>query len=134
MVNNPNTAQNALLTDIRQIVEQARGQVKQAVNTSMVCAYWQIGQLIVEDEQQGQARVGYGEELLKNLSQQLTTDFGKGFSARNLRNMHGFYLAFPIWQLVSTKLSWSHFIKLISIENELAPTRTRSTSGKRNKP
>ena len=111
------SANHQLLLDIKQIVEQARGQVKQTVNSAMVQAYWHIGKLIVEDEQQGKSRAEYGKAQLQQLSKQLSTQFGKGFSSRNLRNMRAFYIAFPKWQTVSAKLSWLHYSKLITIAN-----------------
>lgn len=110
----------ALLSDIRQLITKARAQVKQTVNTAMVQTYWHIGRLIVEDEQQGQTRAEYGKAQIKQLSEQLTKEFGKGFSGRNLRNMRAFYLAFPNRQTLSAKLSWSHFNKLITIESASA--------------
>lgn len=109
-----------LISEIRLLVEQARHQVKQTVNTAMVQTYWQIGHLIVENEQQGKARAEYGKSQLKQVSQKLTTEFGKGFDTSNLRNMRSFYLAFPKCDAVSHKLSWTHYRKLIRVENENA--------------
>ena len=109
-----------LWLNIKQVVEQARGQVKQTVNSAMVQAYWHIGRLIVEDEQQGKARAEYGKAQLKQLAKQLATEFGKGFDERNLRNMRRFYQAFPIWNAVRTELSWTHYRALSRIENESA--------------
>jgi predicted nuclease of restriction endonuclease-like (RecB) superfamily len=80
---------------IAQILEQARGQVARTVNTAMVQAYWQVGREIVEVEQAGELRAGYGEELIARLSVRLRVAWGKGFSVPNLRNMRQFYLAFP---------------------------------------
>lgn len=108
---------SALLIDIKQIIEQARSQVKQTVNSAMVNAYWQIGYLIVEDEQQGNARAEYGKAQLKQLSKQLTSEFGKGFDVSNLRNMRRFYLAFENRETLSLELSWSHYNVLSRIEN-----------------
>jgi hypothetical protein len=99
-----------LLSDIKQVIEQARTQVKPTVNSAMVQAYWQIGRLIVEDEQQGQTRAEYGKAQLKQLSQVLSQDFGKGFDITNLRNMRRFYMAFPIRDAVRLELSWTHYI------------------------
>ena len=96
-----------LLIDIKQIVSQARNQVKQTVNNAMVQAYWQIGCLIVEDEQQGQSRAQYGKAQLKQLSNQLTQEFGKGFDITNLRNMRRFYLAFAKRDALRLELSWT---------------------------
>ncbi len=68
--------------------------------------------------QQGDERANYGDAVLEKLSQKLTDEFGKGFSSRNLRTMRKFYLIYPIWQTVSSKLSWSHYLELIKIEEE----------------
>ncbi|MCL1123391.1 PDDEXK nuclease domain-containing protein [Shewanella surugensis] len=110
----------AIFTDIKRVIEQARTQVKQSVNHAMVTAYWQIGRLIIEDEQQGKVRAQYGKAQLTQLSEKLTKVLGKGFSVRNLRNMRAFFVAFPNRQTLSTKLSWSHYNKLLSIESEQA--------------
>ncbi|MCG7537018.1 PDDEXK nuclease domain-containing protein [Pseudoalteromonas sp. OOF1S-7] len=110
----------SLLNDIKQIVEQARGQVKQTVNAAMVQAYWQIGCLIVEHEQQGNNRAEYGKAQLKQLSEQLTREFGKGFDVTNLHNMRRFYLAFEKRETVSLELSWSHYNQLSRIEKDSA--------------
>ncbi|OCH40064.1 PDDEXK nuclease domain-containing protein [Aliivibrio fischeri] len=109
-----------LLNNIRTLLVEGRKQVAQTVNTTMVQTYWQIGRLIVEGEQQGETRAEYGKQVLKTLSVSLTEEFGKGFSVRNLRNMRSFYQAFPNRQTLSADLSWSHYNKLISIENEHA--------------
>lgn len=114
------TAQNALLTNIRELLNQGRKQVFQAVNAAMVQTYWEIGRLIVEDEQQGQARAEYGKGVLKTLSTALTNEFGKGFDVRNLSNMRSFYQAYPIWNAVRTELSWTHYRTLLKVENEQA--------------
>ena len=111
---------NALVEPIAQIIEQARGQVRQAVNSAMVHSYWHIGQMIVEHEQQGASRAEYGTQQLQVLSTQLTERLGKGFDVTNLRNMRRFYTAFPIRETVSLELSWSHYNALSRIENEPA--------------
>lgn len=113
-------AEQSLLVEIKQIVEQARSQVKQAVNAAMVQAYWQIGRLIVEQEQKGHVRAEYGRAQLKQLSEKLTQDYGKGFDVTNLRNMRRFYQAFPKRETVSLELSWSHYNLLSRIEKESA--------------
>ena len=109
-----------LLVDIRQIIEQARQRVYQTVNSEMVQAYWHIGRLIVEDEQQGQQRAAYGKQQLQQLSEHLTREFGKGFDASNLRNMRSFYLCFPNRDALRHKLSWTHYRLLIRVENPKA--------------
>ncbi|EGW23149.1 PDDEXK nuclease domain-containing protein [Methylobacter tundripaludum] len=109
-----------LFTHIAAVIQQARQQVRQAVNSAMVQSYWQIGRLIVEHEQQGQARAAYGKQQLQMLSEQLTAEFGKGFDASNLRNMRSFYLCFPNCDALRHNLSWTHYRKLIRIENPVA--------------
>lgn len=111
---------NELLDSIRTLLVDGRKQVAAAVNAAMVQTYWRIGRLIVEDEQQGETRAEYGKHVLKSLSVSLTEEFGKGFDARNLRNMRQFYLVFPIWNAVRTELSWTHYRTLTRIENESA--------------
>jgi len=107
---------NAIATQI----EQARTQLRQTVNSAMVQSYWQIGHLIVEDEQQGAQRAEYGKQQLQQLSNLLTQRLGKGFDVTNLRNMRRFYLTFPIRETVSLELSWSHYNQLAKIENPAA--------------
>lgn len=111
---------NALVEPIAQIIEQARGQVRQAVNSAMVHSYWHIGEMIVEHEQQGASRAEYGTQQLQVLSTQLTERLGKGFDVRNLRNMRAFYQAFPIRNALRTELSWTHYRSLLRIDNSSA--------------
>lgn len=113
-------AQNTLFDSIRELIQQAHQQVQRSMNSAMVQTYWHIGRLIVEDEQQGESRAEYGKQQLEQLSTRLTAEFGKGFDARNLRNMRAFYTAFPIWNAVRTELSWTHYRTLIRIENPSA--------------
>jgi len=116
----PAESSHLLFQNIAEIIQRARYQVQQSVNHAMVQSYWQIGRLIVENEQQGNSRAAYGKQQLQTLSTQLTDEFGKGFDASNLRNMRRFYLCFSKWDAVSHKLSWTHYRKLIRIENEKA--------------
>lgn len=109
-----------LVADIGAVIQQARGVLVQQVNTAMVQSYWQIGRLIVEHEQHGQARAAYGQQQLQYLSEQLTATFGKGFDTSNLRNMRQFFLAFPICDTVCRELSWSHYRLLMRIEDAKA--------------
>ena len=106
----------SLYTAIAAVIQQARQQVKQAVNQHMVQAYWHVGRLIVEQELQGQERAEYGKHQLEQLSQRLQGDFGKGFDVTNLRNMRRVYLAFPIRETLSLELSWSHYNLLSRVE------------------
>jgi predicted nuclease of restriction endonuclease-like (RecB) superfamily len=86
----------------------------------MVQTYFDIGKVIVEEEQGGEERAKYGKYILKELSERLTKEFGKGFSQRNLEQMRQFYLNYSKAQTLSAefKLSWSHYIKLMRIDNE----------------
>ena len=110
----------ALLANIKALLAEARQNLQQSINTTMVQSYWHIGRLIVEDEQQGKARAAYGKQQLAQLAEVLSDEFGKGFDARNLRNMRQFYQTFPIWNAVRTELSWTHYRRLIRIENQQA--------------
>jgi predicted nuclease of restriction endonuclease-like (RecB) superfamily len=103
-------APSTLHSDVRQILADARGRARSAINSAMVEAYWLIGQRIVEEEQQGESRAEYGKRTLENLSRELSQEFGKGFSYANLRNFRQFYLTYPEQQICYTlcsKLSWS---------------------------
>ena len=109
-----------LVGEICAVIDRARDQVQQTINTAMVQAYWRVGQLIVEDEQQGQSRAQYGKGQLKQLSTTLTDQYGKGFDVTNLRNMRRFYLAFEKRETLSLVLSWSHYNMLSRLENSAA--------------
>lgn len=113
-------ALSTLVEQIAHAIDQARRQVRQSVNSAMVASYWEIGRLIVEHEQQGEARAAYGQRQLAELSARLTALFGKGFDVSNLRNMRRFYLAFPIRETVSPELSWSHYNVLTKVDNPAA--------------
>ncbi|WP_312521361.1 PDDEXK nuclease domain-containing protein [Stutzerimonas nitrititolerans] len=111
---------DTLYSAIAGVIQQARQQVRQAVNQQMVQAYWHIGRLIVEQEQQGKERAEYGKQQLERLSMRLQEEFGKGFDVTNLRKMRQFYLAFPIRDAVRLELSWTHYRTLLRIENPAA--------------
>lgn len=92
--------------EIKGLVINSRKKVYTAVNTEMLNLYWNIGKIIMII-QKGDERATYGDAVLDKLSLKLTKEFGKGFSSRNLRTMRKFYLTYPIWTTVSSKLSWS---------------------------
>jgi len=106
-----------LLNAIRDVLYKSRAHLQQTVNHTMVASYWQVGRLIVEQEQQGKHRAIYGAKQLNLLAEELQAEFGKGFSARNLRNMRSFYIAFPMWNAVRTELTWTHYRRLIRLDN-----------------
>lgn len=127
--------ENSLFLDnVYSILKNARNRAKTAVNLSMVYAYYEVGKMIVEEEQQGENRAAYGKKLLQELSFYLTKNFGKGFSVGNLKNIRQFYKVYSIDRIGETVfsefenypetdngrkfyLSWSHYLKLMRIEN-----------------
>lgn len=111
-----NNENNLLASQVAQIIREARQTAYRAVNFTMVLAYWNIGKLIVEDELHWE-RADYGKAVLRNLSQRLTKEFGKGFDERELRKMCQFYRCFEIRDTLRPELSWSHYRRLISVEN-----------------
>lgn len=114
------SSSDTLYSAVCQILTSARTTAYKAVNFAMVQAYWQIGHLIVEDEQQGNRRAEYGKKALAELGEKLTEEFGKGFDATNLRNMRQFYLMFPKCDALRRELSWTHYRLLLRVENEAA--------------
>lgn len=110
---------NSLLTDIGQLLQQARHQVASAVNTTMLTTYWTIGQYIVEYEQQGNERAEYGSDLINRLSRDLTERYGKGFSKSNLLYIRKLYITFPISETVSHLLTWSHYFEILKLDDPL---------------
>jgi predicted nuclease of restriction endonuclease-like (RecB) superfamily len=110
---------NGLYQDIKELLQSARNRVYQTINITMTQTYYEIGKRIVEEEQDGETRAEYGKALLKNLSNELIKEFGKGYSEQNLKNMRQFFLTYQKRQTLSSefKLSWSHYIFLTRIEN-----------------
>lgn len=124
----------SFLNNVYSILENARNRAKTAVNLSMVYAYYEVGKMIVEEEQQGEDRAVYGKRLLQELSSYLTKNFGKGFSVGNLKNIRQFYKVYSTDRIGETVfsefdylptvntgrkfyLSWSHYLKLMRIDN-----------------
>ena len=105
--------------EISSLLKEARKSIVSNINTTMTKTYFLIGKRIVEEEQNGNERAVYGENLIKTLSKRLTEEFGKGFSATNLKQMKSFYVAYRKGQTVSDqfKLSWSHYLILMRMEN-----------------
>ena len=129
-----NDIRNDFFDDIYKLLEDARKNVKKAVNLAMVYSYFEVGRKIVEEEQNGENRAQYGQYIVKELSEYLTKNFGKGFSVTNLKQMRQFYCVYSqdqIGQTLSDQfknlptastgrkffLSWSHYLKLMRIEN-----------------
>ncbi len=114
---------------VAELLKEARKSVVQTVNRTMVYTYFEIGRMIVEEEQNGKARAEYGKQILKELSNRLNSEFGKGFSVTNLQQMKNFYHVYGKQQTVSAKsenvvgknidlqLSWSHYLFLMRIDS-----------------
>jgi len=104
---------------ISDLLNSARKTVVQSVNKTIVKTYFEIGRLIIEEEQAGKSKAEYGQNLILELSNKLTTEFGKGFSTTNLKQMRTFYLTYSKGQTVSDefRLSWSHYLLLMRIDN-----------------
>jgi len=112
---------NQLATKIKELLISARTKVLQTVNHTMVLTYFEIGRMIVEEEQNGKNRADYGKQIIKTLSERLTNEFGKGFSQRNLEQIRQFYSVYAKTQTLSAEfkksqkvpdefnLSWSHY-------------------------
>ena len=105
-------------SSIKELMDNARNSVAKEVNNILIQTYWEIGRIIVEDEQGNSDRAEYGKQLITDLSKRLTKEYGKGFSRSNLQNMRNIYLSYPICQTLSGKLSWSHYCELLSISDE----------------
>ena len=101
--------------NIRDTVSTARSNVIKTVNTTMVVTYWEVGKQISEAVGD---RADYGKQLLKYLSDNLTKEFGKGFSERSLRYIRQFYQAFPIRNALRSELSWTHYRLLMRIDDK----------------
>ena len=112
---------NNYINEIKKILKNARQKAYTAVNSAMVEAYWKIGRRIVEEEQSGRERAEYGKEIIKNLSKELTEEFGKGFGERNIRNIRQFYVLFSDyekWKSLISKLTWTHIQKVLRVSDE----------------
>lgn len=109
-----------LYQNIRLTILEARQKVVATVNVAMLEAYWQIGRYIVEEEQQGNHKAGYGKQQLQQLAAKLKEEFGSGFDRTNLLRMKNFYLLFPIRAALRHELSWTHYRCLLNVENPKA--------------
>lgn len=108
-----------LLSQISVIYLKGRELAVNAVNRHITETYWQVGEHIIEFEQDGKRRAEYGSKLLRRLAQDLSLLHGKGFSLSNLKRMRQFYLEYPKGATLSHLLSWSHYIELLKIDDEL---------------
>jgi predicted nuclease of restriction endonuclease-like (RecB) superfamily len=109
-----------LIQNVGASLEKARKETFIAINKVLVKTYWEIGKLIVEYEQKGNEKAEYGSNLLLSLSRDLAYQYGKGFSKSNVYMMRLFYLKYQTFQTVSGKLSWSHYVELLGVSDDLA--------------
>ena len=122
-INIQNTSVGTLVNDVCTIIEHGRKQAYSAVNTAMIETYWKIGKRIVEEEQQGNERAEYGEQLINKLSKQLLNYYGSSFSPRYLRAFRKFYIVFPkfeIWKSRFPNLQWTHIFRALRVNDEIA--------------
>jgi len=110
-------ANNKMIEEIKEIIVNSRQKVAYEVNNVMLIAYWNVGRIIVENEQHGNIKAEYGKKILKELSKELRKTLGSGFSVSNLQYMRRFYITYQKKQTLSVKLSWSHYCELLNIEN-----------------
>ncbi|KAF5062209.1 putative nuclease YhcG [anaerobic digester metagenome] len=109
-----------LVDSIGIAIENARQRAIQTVNNELLRANWEVGKYIVEYEQNGNEKAEYGSSLLTNLSKDLKSRFGKGFSKSNIYLMRQFYLKYQIFQSVTGKLTWTHYAELLSVSDDIA--------------
>ncbi|MFV0389253.1 MAG: YhcG family protein [Pyrinomonadaceae bacterium] len=109
----------SLKKEIGELLLRGRERAAGAVNTILLETYWQIGRHIVEFEQGGNEKSAYGAELLDRLSNDLSLEFGKGFSRSNLFQIRQLYLKFPKIQTLSGQLSWSHYVEILKADDDL---------------
>ena len=115
----PEQNYDALVASIASTYDQGRLRAVQAVNVQLLETYWQIGRHIVEFEQGGSSKAGYGKSLIKQLAADLTLRFGKGFSRSNLIRIRQFYLIYPKGATLLHFFSWSHVVELLKIDDPL---------------
>ena len=131
MINKEPNIQKDFYKKVADLLKEARRSVVQTVNKTMVYTYFEIGRMIFEEEQNGKDRADYGKQIIKGLSTRLKSEFGKGFSVTNLKQMRSFYSQYQKGQTLSDQfensktqtvsaefnLSWSHYLFLMRIDN-----------------
>ena len=112
-----------VIDDIRTIITRARNKAYQSINETLIRSNWEIGKRIVEEEQLGKQRADYGIQLIKSISQQLTTEFGSGYGVRNLAYFKQLYQYFPDWEILHMRVqnhSWSHLRCILRVDDAQA--------------
>jgi len=108
---------NNIAEKIKSLMYNARAATAIELNSRLLKTYWEIGRVIVENEQSGNAKAEYGNRLLVELSKKLASELGRGFSRSNLQNMRNFYLTYPNLPDASGKLSWSHYCEFMTVSD-----------------
>ena len=108
---------DVLFERVKSILSEARARAWKAVNSAMVVSYWEIGHIIIDEEQKGKSRAEYGKKIISGLAQRLSAEFGKGFDERNLWFIRSFYVAYPKMNALRSELSWTHYRLLLRVEN-----------------
>ena len=116
------------ITEIKQILKEARAKAYAAVNSSMVEAYWLIGKRIVEEIQKGGKRANYGEQVIKNISKALTAEFGRGFSERSIWQYRQFYQMFPEFPIMRTMIAQTKLAQSIKPDNTEKNVKNKADS------
>ena len=106
-----------LYREIREILTAARDRAWQAVNSAMVTAYWEVGRIIVDEEQAGNEKADYGKRVVEGLSELLRQEFGTGYDRSNLFHMRAFFLAYPNVDALRRQLSWTHYRLLLRVDD-----------------
>lgn len=120
MADNTPVPYQDIYSEIKETLLSSRGQAYSAVNYALVQAYWHIGRIIVEHEQDGSLRAEYGKGVLQDVSERLQQEFGTGFSVRNLQQMKKFYVLFPNTNALRSQLTWTHYRLLLRVEDDAA--------------
>lgn len=107
-----------MIQEITSLVNEVKGNLAKEINKSITYVYWNIGRIIVSNENEYNNRLEYGKEVLKGLSDELTKYLGKGYSVSNLKYMRVFYKAYSNFDEINEKLSWSHYIELMIIKDK----------------
>ncbi len=109
---------NKMVNEITTLVNEVKSKLSKEINNSIVYVYWNIGRIIVSNENEYNNRLEYGKEVLKGLSNDLTKFLGKGYSYTNLKYMRIFYKTYPDFEEVSPELTWTHYNELIIIKDD----------------
>ncbi len=116
-IDNTSVVRQEFVTDIRQIINDARANAVRSVDFCRVQMYWHLGKRILEEEQQGKARADYGTYLIRNLAKAIEPEYGSGFGVRQLEQARQFYRIYPIANTLRSQLNWSQYRRLIQIED-----------------